>query len=318
MSLIRPTIRSLMKISAINQSHVLVNIYSGNLPIHNGNIANVKCSYINNIYVESEIDNDAEKDVLLKTASHVKNKVINITYSTLNNYELKEFVENAGNCTQGMYLMANNTQSSRFYFTFLDGTTYKLKEANDGICKCIIDQPCANNPINECTDYGASANDQTYILEGNLAVLPKRLPLVQTSYGDLDAENEWAKHIIKPLKCINYIVKNIQVLSSINCTQNVQFLIDGDVNTCIEIDKSVSALHLRYYFNRKIKIISSLNDSLSAMIYTKLNGSKLELCKQTGDLNFVCEQKNSRELYIHIFTQLANSSKKVCEIEAEE
>ncbi|CAD5126950.1 unnamed protein product [Dimorphilus gyrociliatus] len=287
-------------------------------PLTNGNIATVVCSFVAGGYAQIEIDASGQQDVIIRTTSlgDFATKDIDISYSTLNFTELREIVLNSGNCSQDMYLKTEGTISSLLSFKFLDETIYNLHGANDGFCKCITSEVCTNDKTKKCIDTGSHANNQNYLLSGKLSVFSKRLPLVRITYGDLNDAGEWAKHIVKPLKCRNKIDEKIRVLSKSKCNQDVNVLIDKDRETCIEIAyKSYMQIQFPYFQN--INIISSFNNTLSVTIYSKLlnQHGKVLLCKKGSYLNFYCQQR-SNEIFIDIFhNNLLNSSVKLCEIE---
>ncbi|CAD5126807.1 unnamed protein product [Dimorphilus gyrociliatus] len=277
-------------------------------PIANGNIAEVKCSFLNGDIIEMEIGNDVQQNVKLKSSTK---KIININYSTLTYEELRELIQFSKNCSQEMALQAVEASPKSYSFQFLDGTNHLLNSAKDGICKCIITQPCETNAANSCPMSGNLDYNKNFNLNGKLAVLSERLPLIRTSYGDLNDPGEWAKHTIQPLKCHNEMHNKIKLLLTAKCSMDIGVLVDRNKETCLKLDQS--SIYLSYYSNKIIKIVSSSDKNLMVTVYSKLENGGILVCKQDeNNLHFNCGERANRLLTIHIYAKTLIS---ICEIE---
>ncbi|CAD5126612.1 unnamed protein product [Dimorphilus gyrociliatus] len=273
----------------------------------NGAIASILCSLnTNNEYI-TQIDNDVEQYKMLKSETHL---ILSIRYGNLPTEELKTLLKYSGICSQKMHFIGENTHQNHLSFKFIDNTEFKLNEFQDGICRCLITTTCIENNDSNATCHHTGPNDysQNFNISGKIAVLPKRLPLVRTRYGDIDGDNEFAKHYIGPLVCAT--PPTIEFLSWNGCSKNTLLLLDDDEHSCIQF-QSPSIL-IRIQYRDILKMYSTFNDTLKAVVYEKRGLTQMTVCKEIQKLQFQCSN-TAREVVAFLWNEMQNGFE-LCEI----
>ncbi|CAD5126873.1 unnamed protein product [Dimorphilus gyrociliatus] len=281
-------------------------------PIDNGRKFDIKCYFSEKNEFISEIDNDVDQNKVLRAPLQSKKFITtNIKYQDMTNSELESILNLSGLCSQNMQLVAQNSQAKFLMFEFFDGTNYTLSNFEDGICKCLISKVCLenNDKGKVCTDTGTQIHNQVYNLKGEISVVPNRLPLIKTVYGDIDDPIEFAKHVINPLVCVSSVVK---VSLPSGCFGNLLPLHDNDLSTCVTF--KITSVTLEISFFKQFKIHSKLESLLSIVSYLKTEDSGIiRMCNEIEKHNFECEFY-SRKILIFI-QSLSESAIQLCEIE---
>ncbi|CAD5126664.1 unnamed protein product [Dimorphilus gyrociliatus] len=297
---------------ALESNNFIDSMYSIQ-PVPNGTIAGITCSLTAEDEIITEIGNDVEQNKRLTVQSGTLS--IKIKYANLTNTELRVLIKSSGICSQQMSLTLRNVHDKFISFTFLDGKVYKLRHFNDGICQCLTSEICdkLQNRMENCKNVGKNQGySQSYDLSGEISVLPHRLPLIQTRYGDINGGQEYAKHHIGPLSCSMILkLKSPLILNSYCKNYNSSFLNDNDSTTCIKFKTKFVKLKLDY--TEKINFTIGKESVFEIHPYVNTSIGKISLCNQDTPTSFTCSSY-SRYIYVSLWTTLSNDIE-VCEIQ---